>query len=49
MWLPTRILFFVLLTHKVIAEEPTWKEERLHDYVNYTFVTFATAICAALL
>lgn len=30
-------------------KELTWKQARLHDYVNYTFVVFAAAFLAALL
>lgn len=40
---------FGVLTQVVTAEELTWKEERIHDYVKYTFVTIAAAICVALL
>lgn len=38
-----------VLTQAVTAEELSWKEERIHDYVNNTFITMAAASCAALL
>lgn len=49
MWSLTRILLLGSFAQSVVAEELTWKEQRLHDYVNYTFVTIAAATCAALL
>lgn len=49
MLFPERALLFGVLTQFVTAEELTWKEERIHDYVKYTFITIAAAICAALL
>lgn len=46
---PESVLLFLLpLAQVVAAEELTWKEERIRDYVNYTFITVAAATCAAL-
>lgn len=49
MWSPTTVLYSGIFIEIVAAEELTWKQERIRDYVNYTFVTIAAAICAALL
>lgn len=49
MLFPERALLYGVLTQVVTAEELTWKEERIHDYVEYTFITIAAVICAALL
>lgn len=43
------LLFGLPLAQVVAAEELTWKEERIRDYVNYTFITVAAALCAAFL
>lgn len=46
---PLQALLVGGLAQIVLAEEKSWKEERLEAYVDYTFVIFAVAVALVLL